>query len=112
MHSQNTEIKGQPRQPTNKKMEGKLRETKLLLIWNKEGQISIGILEGLEGAEVVISEEIKKRKSILKRSKRNKNLIKNNSCRRDRELSLMKKRMLMYRSIMSELYFGFKNCSN
>ena len=112
MHSQNTEIKGQPRQPINKKMEGKLRETKLLLIWNKEGQISIGIREGLEGAEVVISEEIKKRKSILKRLKRNKNLIKNNSCRRDRELSLMKKRMLMYRSIMSELYFGFKNYSN
>jgi hypothetical protein len=93
-------------------MEGKLRETKLLLIWNKEGQISIGIREGLEGAEVVISEEIKKRKIILKRLKRNKNLIKNNSCRRDRELSLMKKRMLMYRSIMSELYFGFKNYSN
>jgi hypothetical protein len=93
-------------------MEGKLRETKLLLIWNKEGQISIGIREGLEGAEVVIYEEIKKRKSILKRSKRNKNLIKNNSCRRDRELSLMKKRMLMYRSILIELYFGFKNCSN
>jgi len=93
-------------------MEGKLRETKLLLIWNKEGQISIGIREGLEGAEVVISEEIKKRKIILKRLKRNKNLIKNNSCRRDRELSLMKKRMLMYRSIMSELYFGFKNCRN
>jgi 16S rRNA C1402 (ribose-2'-O) methylase RsmI len=92
-------------------MEGKLRETKLLLIWNKEGQISIGIREGLEGAEVVISEEIKKRKSILKRLKRNKNLIKNNSCRRDRELSLMKKRMLMYRSILSELNFAIKNCS-
>jgi hypothetical protein len=72
------------------------------LIWSKGGLISTGTREGLEGAEGVSSGEIKKRRNILRRLRRSKNLIKNNSCRRDRELSLRKKRMLMSKSVMNE----------
>jgi len=45
-------------------MEEKLKEIRLLLIWNKEEPISIGILGDLAEGEVASIGEIKKKKNI------------------------------------------------
>jgi hypothetical protein len=48
------------------------------------------------------SGEIKKKRNILKRLKKSKKLFKNNSCRRDRESSPRRNRILMHSLTLNE----------
>ena len=71
MRSQSIGIKDLPKSHINRKMEEKLKEIRLLSIWNKEEPINIGILGDLVEGEVASIGEIKKKKNTLKKLKKN-----------------------------------------